>query len=111
MTEWKCINGHDLCHTTYPGPDCPYCEKKQKRRQAKSPRNKKNQITNAMLAEFLCVDVALVKVMPLEKKKQYMSMLVKYDEIQAYLSGKGPMPKNVILCKERSTCGHNHTEC
>ena len=27
MTEYKCVNGHDLCCTTMAGPECPYCEK------------------------------------------------------------------------------------
>ena len=27
--EYKCVNGHDLCHGgASAGPDCPYCEKR-----------------------------------------------------------------------------------
>ena len=25
--DYRCTHGHDLCHVTYPGPDCPYCER------------------------------------------------------------------------------------
>lgn len=25
--EYKCVNGHDLCSSTYPNEDCPYCER------------------------------------------------------------------------------------
>lgn len=27
--EYRCVNGHDLCAQSYPGPDCPYCEVKK----------------------------------------------------------------------------------
>lgn len=26
--RYTCVNGHDLCSTSYPGPECPYCEKR-----------------------------------------------------------------------------------
>jgi len=26
--DYKCVNGHDACDQMYPGPECPYCEKK-----------------------------------------------------------------------------------
>lgn len=26
-TEWTCTNGHDLCDQSYPGSECPYCDK------------------------------------------------------------------------------------
>ncbi len=26
FTNYKCVNGHDYCWTSYPGPECPYCE-------------------------------------------------------------------------------------
>lgn len=27
MNDYRCTNGHDRCSTSYPGPDCPYCER------------------------------------------------------------------------------------
>lgn len=31
--RYRCVRGHDLCETMYPGPDCPYCEHGGKRRK------------------------------------------------------------------------------
>ena len=29
--EYKCVHGHDRCDQMLPGPDCPYCEKTERR--------------------------------------------------------------------------------
>lgn len=28
VPEFRCVNGHDRCDQMYPGPDCPYCERR-----------------------------------------------------------------------------------
>ena len=34
--EYKCVHGHDRCDQMLPGPDCPYCEKTERRLLTKS---------------------------------------------------------------------------
>ena len=29
--DWRCVNGHDRCDQMYPGPECPYCERRVKK--------------------------------------------------------------------------------
>lgn len=30
LKKYTCVQGHDLCSTSYPGPECPYCEVRTK---------------------------------------------------------------------------------